>query len=44
MFAIANAEHSTWDVENLYVSEAYVNEGPTIKQPVHVLKVQLHKS
>ena len=31
--AIANAEHNfDLDVENLYVSEAYVNEGPTMKR------------
>ncbi|MBD3948964.1 50S ribosomal protein L22 [Tuanshanicoccus lijuaniae] len=31
--AIANAEHNyDLDLENLYVSEAYVNEGPTIKR------------
>ena len=33
MSAIANAEHNfDLDVENLYVSEAYVNEGPTMKR------------
>lgn len=33
MSAIANAEHN-YDLalENLYVSEAYVNEGPTLKR------------
>ncbi|HFI0464286.1 TPA: 50S ribosomal protein L22 [Streptococcus suis] len=31
--AIANAEHNyDLDLENLYVSEAYVNEGPTMKR------------
>lgn len=31
--AIANAEHNfDLDVANLYVSEAYVNEGPTLKR------------
>ncbi|MFD1673041.1 50S ribosomal protein L22 [Agrilactobacillus yilanensis] len=31
--AIANAEHNfDLDAENLYVSEAYVNEGPTLKR------------
>lgn len=31
--AIANAEHNfDLDLESLYVSEAYVNEGPTIKR------------
>ncbi|MBK0347491.1 50S ribosomal protein L22 [Aerococcaceae bacterium zg-ZJ1578] len=31
--AIANAEHNyDLDLENLYVSEAYVNEGPTLKR------------
>lgn len=31
--AIANAEHNfDMDAENLYVSEAYVNEGPTLKR------------
>lgn len=31
--AIANAEHNyEMDVENLVVSEAYVNEGPTMKR------------
>ena len=46
MSAIANAEHNfDLDVENLYVSEAYVNEGPTMETfPSDVLKVQLHKS
>lgn len=33
MSAIANAEHNfDLDVESLYVSEAYVNEGPTMKR------------
>ncbi len=33
MSAIANAEHNfDLDLENLYVSEAYVNEGPTLKR------------
>ena len=33
MSAIANAEHNyDLDVENLVVSEAYVNEGPTMKR------------
>ena len=33
MSAISNAEHNfDLDVENLYVSEAYVNEGPTMKR------------
>ncbi|MGX7092131.1 50S ribosomal protein L22 [Hutsoniella sourekii] len=33
MSAIANAEHNyDLDLENLYVSEAYVNEGPTMKR------------
>ena len=33
MSAIANAEHNfDLDVENLYVSEAYVNEGPTMRR------------
>lgn len=31
--AIANAEHNfDLDLESLYVSEAYVNEGPTMKR------------
>lgn len=31
--AIANAEHNyDMDVENLYVSKAYVDEGPTLKR------------
>ena len=31
--AIANAEHNyDLDLENLYVSEAFVNEGPTMKR------------
>jgi len=31
--AIANAEHNyDLDAQNLYVSEAYVNEGPTLKR------------
>ena len=31
--AIANAEHNyDLDAEDLYVSEAYVNEGPTLKR------------
>ena len=30
--AIANADQAEVDVRNLYVSEAYVNEGPTIKR------------
>lgn len=31
--AIANAEHNfDLDVEDLYISEAYVNEGPTLKR------------
>ena len=31
--AIANAEHNfDLDVESLYVTEAYVNEGPTMKR------------
>ncbi|XBG73314.1 50S ribosomal protein L22 [Enterococcus cecorum] len=33
MSAIANAENNfDLDVENLYVSEAFVNEGPTMKR------------
>ncbi|MGF3066857.1 50S ribosomal protein L22 [Facklamia sp. P12945] len=33
MSAIANAEHNyDLDLETLYVSEAYVNEGPTMKR------------
>lgn len=33
MSAIANAEHNfDLDVESLYVAEAYVNEGPTMKR------------
>ena len=33
MSAIANAEHNfDLDAQNLYVSEAYVNEGPTLKR------------
>ena len=33
MSAIANAEHNyDLDIENLVVSEAYVNEGPTMKR------------
>lgn len=33
MSAIANAEHNyDLDLANLYVSEAYVNEGPTMKR------------
>ena|SRR5699024_7943475 len=33
MSAIANAEHNyDMDVEDLVVSEAYVNEGPTLKR------------
>ena len=33
MSAIANAEHNfDLDLENLYVSEAYVDEGPTLKR------------
>lgn len=33
MSAVANAEHNyDLDVTNLYVSEAYVNEGPTMKR------------
>lgn len=33
MAAIANAEHNfDLDVESLYVTEAYVNEGPTMKR------------
>lgn len=33
MSAIANAEHNfDLDVESLYVTEAYVNEGPTMKR------------
>lgn len=33
MSAIANAEHNfDLDLENLYVAEAYVNEGPTLKR------------
>lgn len=33
MSAIANAEHNyDLDLENLFVSEAYVNEGPTMKR------------
>ncbi|MGX7349671.1 50S ribosomal protein L22 [Dolosicoccus paucivorans] len=33
MSAIANAEHNyDLNLENLYVSEAYVNEGPTMKR------------
>lgn len=33
MSAIANAEHNyDMDVEDLIVSEAYVNEGPTLKR------------
>ncbi|WP_124058155.1 50S ribosomal protein L22 [Vaginisenegalia massiliensis] len=33
MSAIANAEHNyDLDLENLYVSEAFVNEGPTMKR------------
>lgn len=33
MSAVANAEHnSDLDVTKLYVSEAYVNEGPTMKR------------
>ncbi|UUX32865.1 50S ribosomal protein L22 [Fundicoccus culcitae] len=33
MSAIANAEHNyDLDVESLYVSEVYVNEGPTMKR------------
>ena len=33
MSAISNAEHNfDLDVESLYVTEAYVNEGPTMKR------------
>lgn len=33
MSAVANAEHNyDMDVENLVVSQAYVNEGPTMKR------------
>ena len=33
MSAIANADHNyDLDLENLYVSEAYANEGPTMKR------------
>ncbi|MGO4937664.1 50S ribosomal protein L22 [Fundicoccus sp. Sow4_H7] len=33
MSAIANAEHNyDLDIESLYVSEIYVNEGPTMKR------------
>ena len=33
MSAIANAEHNyDLDLENLFVSEAFVNEGPTMKR------------
>ncbi|GAB3067401.1 50S ribosomal protein L22 [Salinicoccus sesuvii] len=31
--AVANAEHNyDMDIDNLYVSEAYANEGPTLKR------------
>ncbi len=31
--AIANAEHNySMNIENLYIKEAYVNEGPTLKR------------
>ncbi len=31
--AIANADHNySMDTENLYIKEAYVNEGPTLKR------------
>ncbi len=33
MSAIANADHNyDLDLENLYVSEAFANEGPTMKR------------
>ncbi len=31
--AIANADHNySMDIDNLYIKEAYVNEGPTLKR------------
>ena len=43
--AVANAENNFGlDKANLVVSEAFANEGPTMKRFVHVRKVQLHQS
>ena len=43
--AIANAENNFGlEKANLVVSEAFANEGPTMKRSVRALKVQLHQS
>ena len=45
MSAVANAENNfDLDVESLVVSEAFVNEGPTMKRFRPRAKVQLHQS
>ena len=42
--AMANAEHNyEMNVKNLYIKQAYVNEGPTLKDIVRVLKEEQRK-